>query len=39
MYQYSVEALLETIPIDVAGPFLWSDQGNRYLLTVNDYFT
>jgi hypothetical protein len=39
MHRYSVGALFERIAIDVAGPFLWSDQGNWYLLIVTDYFT
>jgi hypothetical protein len=30
---------LERITIDVAGPFHWSDQGNRYLLIAMNYFT
>jgi hypothetical protein len=27
------------IAIDVAGPFPWSDQGNRFFLIAMDYFT
>jgi hypothetical protein len=27
------------IDVLVAGPFPWSDQGNRYLLIAMDYFT
>jgi hypothetical protein len=39
MHQYSVEAQLERIAIDVAGPLPQRDQGNRYLLIAMDYFT
>jgi hypothetical protein len=39
MHQYNIEVPLERIAIDVAGIFLWSDQGNRYLLIAIDYFT
>jgi hypothetical protein len=38
MHQYNVGAPFERIAIDVAGPFPLSDQGNRYLLIVTDYF-
>jgi transposase InsO family protein len=39
MHQYNVGAPFERIAIDVAGVFLLSDQGNRYLLIAMDYFT
>jgi hypothetical protein len=39
MHQYNVGASFERIAIDVAGPFLRSDQGNRCLLIAMDYFT
>jgi hypothetical protein len=39
MHQYNFGAPFERIVIDVAGPFPGSDQGNRYLLIVMDYFT
>jgi hypothetical protein len=39
MHQYNVGAPFERIAIDVAGPFLRSDHGNRYLLIAVDYFT
>jgi hypothetical protein len=38
MHQYNVGASFERIAIDVAWPFPWSDQGNRYLLLTVDYF-
>jgi hypothetical protein len=39
MHQYNVEAPFERIAIDIAGPFPWSDLGNRYLHIAMDYFT
>jgi hypothetical protein len=39
MHQYNVRPLIKRIAIDVAGPFPWSDKGNRYLLIAMDYFT
>jgi hypothetical protein len=39
MHQYNVGAPCERIAIDVAGPFPWSEQGNRYLLIAMDSFT
>jgi hypothetical protein len=39
MHHYSNGSLFERITIDVAGPFPWSDQGNRYLLITVYYFT
>jgi hypothetical protein len=39
MHQFNGGAPFERIAIDVAGSFPWSDQGNRYLLIVMDYFT
>jgi hypothetical protein len=39
MHQYNVGTSFERITIDVAGPFLHSDQGNRYLLIAVNYFS
>jgi hypothetical protein len=39
MHQYSVWAPFKRIAVDVAGPFLLSYQGYRYLLIAMDYFT
>jgi hypothetical protein len=39
MHQYIVGAPFERIAIDVTGPFPLSDEGNRYILIVMDYFT
>jgi hypothetical protein len=39
MHPYNVGAPFERMVIDVAGPFLLGDQGNRYLLIAMDYFT
>jgi hypothetical protein len=39
MHQYNVGTPFERIAIDVAEPFPWRDQGNRYLLIAMDYFT
>jgi hypothetical protein len=39
MHKYTFGAPFESFAIDVAGPFPLSDQGNRYLLIVMEYFT
>jgi hypothetical protein len=39
MHQYNVVAPFERIVMDIAGPFLQSDRGDRYLLIAMDYFT
>jgi hypothetical protein len=39
MHQYNVGAPFERIAVDITGPFLESDRGNRYLLVAMDYFT
>jgi hypothetical protein len=39
MHQYNVGVPVERIAIYVAGPFPRSEQGNRCLLIVMDYFT
>jgi hypothetical protein len=39
MHQFNVVAPFLRIAIDVARPFPWSNQGNRYLLIGMDYFT
>ena len=38
MNTYNVGAPMETIAIDVMGPFPISDHGNKYILVVSDYF-
>ena len=38
MRQFSVEALLEKIAVDILGLLPVSGQGNKYLLIVDDYF-
>jgi hypothetical protein len=37
MHQFNVRAQFESIAIDVAGPFPWSNQGNQYFLITMDY--
>ncbi|UYV63913.1 K02A2.6-like [Cordylochernes scorpioides] len=39
MREYNVGAPFERIAIDVAGPFLVTEDGNKYLLVAMDYFT
>jgi hypothetical protein len=39
MHQCTVGALFKKIVINVVGPFPWSNEGNRYLLIIMDYFT
>jgi transposase InsO family protein len=39
MKQYNVGLPFERIAIDVAGPFPETDQGNKYILVVMDYFS
>lgn len=39
MRQYNVGSPFERIAIDVAGPFPESDEGNKYILVVMDYFS
>jgi hypothetical protein len=39
MRQYNVGSPFERIAIDVAGPFPESDQGNKYIVVVMDYFS
>ena len=36
---YNVGTPLERIAVDITGPFKPSDQGNKYVLVVGDYFT
>jgi hypothetical protein len=38
MHQYDFGAPFERIVMDIAGPFLQSDRGNRYHLISMDYF-
>jgi hypothetical protein len=37
--QYQVDAPMERIAIDIAGPWPVSNSGNRYIMVVSDYFT
>ena len=37
--QYNVGAPLERIAIDITGPLPRSNEGNKYILTIVDYFT
>ena len=37
--RYNVGLLFERIVIDVAGPFPVTDDGNRCIIVVSDYFT
>ena len=39
MKQYSVGAPFEHIALDIMGPLPESQQGNRYILVISDYFT
>lgn len=39
MRSYNVGAPFERIAMDVAGPFPVTDQGNKYILVVMDYFS
>ena len=39
MAQHNVGAPMERVAVDVLGPLLESDQGNKYLLIIADYFT
>ena len=39
MKQYSVGAPFEHIALDIMGPLPKSQQGNRYILVISDYFT
>ena len=39
MKQYSVGAPFERIALDIMGPLPESQQGNRYILVISDYFT
>ena len=39
MRQYNVGSPFERIAIDVAGPFPESNQGNKYIVAVMDYFS
>ena len=37
--QYLIGAPLERASLDIVGPFLRSDSGNKYVLVLGDYFT
>ena len=37
--RYEVGLPFESIAIDIAGPFPVTDDGNRYIMVVGDYFT
>jgi hypothetical protein len=39
MKQYNVGAPFERIAFDIAGPFLVTDSGNKYIMVVIDYFS
>jgi hypothetical protein len=39
MHQYNVRAPFKRVAIDISGPFLESNRGNRYLLVAMDYIT
>ena len=39
LQQFPVGSPMERVGVDVMGPFPRSDKGNRYVLTVMDYFT
>ena len=39
MTQYNVGLPLERIATDIAEPFPLTDDGNRYIMVVGDYFT
>ena len=39
MKQYSVGAPFECIALDIMGPLPESQQGNRFILVISDYFT
>ena len=39
MRQYNVGAPTERIALDILGPLPVSEEGNKYLLVVSDYFT
>jgi hypothetical protein len=39
MHRYNVGAPFERKAIDVAGPFPWSDERNRYLVIAMDYYS
>jgi hypothetical protein len=39
MKQYLVGAPLERVGIDITGPLPKSNEGNKYILTIVDYFT
>jgi hypothetical protein len=30
---------LERVAIDILGPLSWTDNGNKYIMVVGDYFT
>ena len=35
----NVGLLIERIAVDIAGPFSVTDDGNRYVMVIGDYFT
>lgn len=39
MKLYNVGAPMERIALDIMGPLTMTDQGNRYILVIGDYFT
>lgn len=39
MQQYIVGAPFEKIAVDIAGPFLQTDKGKKFVMAMMDYFT
>lgn len=39
MKLYNVGAPMERITLDIMGPLTMTEQGNRYILVIGDYFT
>ena len=39
MKKYNVGSPMERIAMDILGPLPTSDNGNKYILVVSDYFT
>ena len=39
LQQYNVGPLFERIAVDIAGPFPMTEDGNKYIMVVSDYFS
>ena len=39
MQQYNVGSPFERIAVDIAGPFPVTEDGNKYIMVVSDYFS